>query len=240
VGSLGGGGLPSGVRHDRLGGRHRPSPRGRCPPRPFRRGRHRGRHPVRAGRCRTRLLRAEGRPAGDGHPADGPGLACPRLSSPAPRSASPMGSPLVAQRPPHPRATGRGPGAPPCPAGDAHRARSGGALGGRAAGAHAAHPGGRAARGHRLRLGGRRHDVDRARAGGRACAPVPGGPPRATRLIDNEPIGAYGGPRLSPLGVLAPRGCPGSRGPCPAIGRHRAPRPGAATRAPRSAAASGC
>ena len=83
------GGLSAGLRHGRLGRRGRPSARGRGAARPLRWRRDRRRDPVRPRRRRARLLRPEGRPAGDGHPPDGarPGDRRPR-SSPARRSAS--------------------------------------------------------------------------------------------------------------------------------------------------------
>ena len=126
--AAGRGDLPAGLRHDRLGRGGRPPARGRRSPGPLRRRRDGRRDPVRPRRRRAGLLRPEGRPAGHGHPPDGPRPRDPdrghRLPD-RPRARRPRA--VVAQRPPVARRARRRPGPAP---GAARRAR---ALGGRRA-----------------------------------------------------------------------------------------------------------
>ena len=97
------GDLSARLRHGRVGRRGRPAARGRRATRPFRWRRDGRRHPVRPRRRGPRLLRPEGRPAGDGHPPDGarPGDRDRGHRLPdGPRARWPRA--VVAQRPPDP------------------------------------------------------------------------------------------------------------------------------------------
>ena len=81
---------------------------------PLRRRRDRRGDPLRARRGGPRVLRAEGRPAGDGHPPDGPRPRDPdrghRLSD---GTGAGRARALLAERPPLGGGAGRGPRAPP-------------------------------------------------------------------------------------------------------------------------------
>ena len=84
---------------------------GAARPGPLRRGRHRRRDPVQPRRRGSRVLRPEGRPAGHGHPPDGPRPRDPdrgdRLPD-GPRAGRPRA--VVAERPPSPPRSGGGAG----------------------------------------------------------------------------------------------------------------------------------
>ena len=114
LGAAGRRGLRAGLRHDRVGRCDLAAARGCGPARPLRRRGDRRRDPVRAGRRRARLLRPEGRPAGDGDPADGPRPGPADRGDRLPHRAR-AGRPgaLVAQRPPHAGRASRGAGPPP-------------------------------------------------------------------------------------------------------------------------------
>ena len=184
-------GLSAGLRHRRVGRRGRAATGGCRAARPFRRRRDGRGDPVRPGRRRARLLRAEGRPAGDGHPPDGARPGDPdrgdRLPD-RPRAGRPRA--LVAERPPLPGRASRG-------AGPASRAAGGACpMGGRrtVGGARCATRCGRrwppnrspTSNTSRSRTARRSAELERVDGPALLSLAVRFG---TTRLIDNEPLG---------------------------------------------------
>ena len=180
LGAAGRGGLPAGLRHDRRGRGRRAAARGRGAARSLRRGRDGRRHPVQPRRRGAGVLRPEGRPAGHGHPPDGPrpghrhgGRRLPDR----PRG----GRPGAARRATSTSRRRSGPRPRSCAARCSRRARRSlrasdpaRSCARRCATILAT----RAARRRRVRVGGGRPDAGRARRGRRAGARLAGRPVR--------------------------------------------------------------